>query len=52
MVAVGVQWPSYSVKIKKNNLKNERAYLVSIDCNNPLTYSLISLGISDNFQTS
>ena len=31
-------WPSYSLKIKKNNLKNQRAHSVSIDFNHPPTY--------------
>ena len=45
---MGVLWPSYSVKIKKNNLKNERAHSVSIDFHYPATYSFVSLGIFDN----
>ena len=48
MVAIGVLWPGYSVKIKKNNLKNERAHSVSIDFHYPATYSFVSLGIFDN----
>ena len=39
---------NYSVKIKKNNLKNERAHSVSIDFHYPATYSFVSLGIFDN----
>ena len=43
MVAIGVLWPSYSMKIKKNNLKNERAQSVSIDFHYPATYSFVRL---------
>ena len=32
-----LQWPNHSLKIKKNNLKNQTAHLVSIDFNYPPT---------------
>ena len=37
MVAMGLQWPNHSLKIKENNLKNQRAHSVSIDFNYPPT---------------